>query len=243
MVLASSPFYTSGTFWAGAGTVAGLLGTIAVVWVTVRVANPKRRLFYSMPVVTSLLNRRPDLSHELKVVYGDKKLDCPHIVNIELTSRGRLDITREAFDDSQPIRLDVGTSIVECLKSTTSPPDRPEPACAISDSTLLVGPCLIGRRQTTVFTLLVDGPSPRLNKPQQSLIDVKFLPADISSGRTGRLVPLTMLAIIVAGIVLSTLISANLAPTAAAISLLAITLVASTGIFLLARLLGNRPRK
>ena len=181
MVLAGSPFYTSGTFWAGAGTVAGLLGTIAVVWVTVRVANPRGRLFYSMPVATSLLNRRPDLSHELKVVYGDKKLDCPHIAQVELTSRGRRDIPREAFDDGNPIRLDVGAPIVECLSSATSPSDRPDPVCAIDGSTLLVGPSLIARRQTTVFTLLVDGPSPQLRNPQQSLIDVRLLPADPGS--------------------------------------------------------------
>ena len=76
------------------------------------------------------------------------------------------------FDGDQPIRLDVSTPIVECLKITTEPADRSMPAPRIDGSALLIGPCLIGKRQTTVFSLLLDGPEPRLRKPEQTLVDV-----------------------------------------------------------------------
>jgi hypothetical protein len=58
VIAAEGHFYTNGTFWAGAGTVAGVVGTMAVIWVTLRVGSSKRRLLYSMPVVTPLLNER-----------------------------------------------------------------------------------------------------------------------------------------------------------------------------------------
>lgn len=174
MTLTSGEFYTSGTFWAGAGVVAVILSTVAIAWVTLRAANPKRRLYYWMSADTPLIRRRKDLSSELKVIYGERLLDSPRVVNIELNSRGRLDISREAFDEAKPLCLDIGTSIVECVKVTTFPTDRPDPTWAIEGSKLLLGPSHIGRRQKTVFSLLVDGPSPRLVAPQQSLVDVQL---------------------------------------------------------------------
>ena len=36
----AAPFYASGTFWAGAGVLAAVLGTFAVVWVTLTVGFP-----------------------------------------------------------------------------------------------------------------------------------------------------------------------------------------------------------
>ena len=55
-----------------------------------------------------------------------------------------------------------------------SPSDRPAPACAVDGSKLLIGPSHFGSRQTTVFSLLVDGESPRIVPPQQSLVDVRI---------------------------------------------------------------------
>jgi hypothetical protein len=181
VIAAEGHFYTNGTFWAGAGTVAGVVGTMAVIWVTLRVGSSKRRLLYSMPVVTPLLNERPGMPRDVEVRRAGQLLTYPQIVNIELTSRGRRDITRDAFDGGEPLRLDVGVPIVECLQVKISPSDRPEPLCKIDGAKLLVGPSLISRRQTLVFSLLVDGPSPKLNRPPQSLIDVDLRPRDTGS--------------------------------------------------------------
>jgi hypothetical protein len=100
---------------------------------------------------------------------------------VQLVSRSRRDIAREAFDEGKPLCLDLGTPIVECLQVTTSPPDRPDPAWTLDGSKLQIGPSHFGRRQTTVFSLLVDGKSPRITPPQQSLIDVRIEHGD---GRT-----------------------------------------------------------
>lgn len=185
MDLAGSHFFTSATFWGPAiGAIVGVLTTAVVVWVTLRAANPKRRLLYSMPVVTPLLNTRPDLPQDIEVRRAGSVLAHPYVVNVELTSRGRRDIAREAFG-GDPIRLDVGAPIIDCLKISTSPSDRPHPVWNVDGSKLLVGPSLIGRRQSTVFSLLVDGPSPRLSKPMQTLTEVRLLPWDSASGAVG----------------------------------------------------------
>jgi hypothetical protein len=179
-----SHFFTSATFWGPAvGAIAVILTTAVVVWVTLRASNPKRQLLYAMPVVTPLLNSRPDpLPQQLKVSYGTTELKFPHSVNVELTSRGRRDISRAAFD-GEPLCLDVGAPIVECLDVKTTPTDRPDPSWKIDGSKLLIGPSLIGKRQTTVFSLLVNGPSPRLSPPLQSLTDVDIRPLDAAPGR------------------------------------------------------------
>jgi hypothetical protein len=77
--------------------------------------------------------------------------------------------------------LDVGALIIEYLNVTVSPGDRAVPPYEIDGSTLLVGPALIGRREIITFSLLVDGPSPWLRPPIQSLSDV-----DVQSDLTPR---------------------------------------------------------
>lgn len=125
----------------------------------------------------------------------DQEARLPHVVNVELTSRGRSDIPRDAFDGGKPLCLDVGAPIVECLQVTTTPPDRPEPVWTIDGPKLLIGPSLIGRRQITVFSLLVDGPTPRLSPPEQSLVDVDLRRGSSSEPfiRQQRQVPLVAL--------------------------------------------------
>ena len=194
-----SHLLTSAVFWGpAAGVIAAVLTAAATVWVTLRAANPKRQLLYDMPVVTPLLNSRPDpLPQQLKVSYGTTELKFPHSVNVELTSRARRDITREAFDGGEPLRLDVGVPIVECLDVKTTPADQPEPSWTIDGSKLLIGPSHIGKRQTIVFSLLVDGPSPRLSPPKKTLIDVDIRPFDRASGRLSRFVVRLGLVVIV----------------------------------------------
>ena len=101
-------------------------------------------------------------------------LASPRVVKIQFVSRGRHDITREAFDDGKPVCLNLGTSIVECIEVVTSPEDRPHPAWTTDGPWLLIGPSHFGRRQRTVFYLLVDGESPHIVPPQQSLVDVRI---------------------------------------------------------------------
>jgi hypothetical protein len=43
---------------------------------------------------------------------------------------------------------------------------------------LLIGPSHFGRRQTTEFSLLIDGMKPHIVSPKQTLIDVSIQPGD-----------------------------------------------------------------
>jgi hypothetical protein len=174
----SHHIWDSAAFWPAAGIVVGLLAIAATVWVTLRAANPKRRLYYAWLTDTPLITRQHDLSEELKVTYGARQLVKPRIVTVQLVSRGRRDIAREAFDDGKPVCLDLSTPIVQCVKVTTSPPDRPDPSYALDGSKLLIGPGHFGKRQTTVFSLLLDGKTPEIVRPQQSLIDVEIRQGD-----------------------------------------------------------------
>src|SRR5260370_29543303 len=145
---AGHPFYDAAAFWPAAGIIVGLLAIAATIWVTLRAANPKRRLFYSMPVVTPLLTPRPDLP-DIEVRRAGKVLANPHVVTVRLVSRGRRDIPRGALDGGEPLRLDVGAAIVEWLEVTTWPSDRPDPVWEMDGSSLRLGPRPIGERQTT----------------------------------------------------------------------------------------------
>jgi hypothetical protein len=97
-------------------------------------------------------------------------------VNIYLSSRGRRDITREAFGKKQPIEFDIGAPIRE-LTVVSSPAARPIVEHHAEGTRLLVGPGLIGRRQDLRFTVIADR-EPRAI-PQQSLF-IDF-PVDLTT--------------------------------------------------------------
>jgi hypothetical protein len=132
--------------------------------------------------------------------YG-QELKFPHIVRIVLISKGRADITPTSFGGS-PLRLDVGAPVVECLDVATVPSDRQVPRVRADGTTLLVEPVLIGKRETINISVLVDGESPGLSRPQQSLIDVdirQWDPASENARLQSRLVIILML-LLIAGI-------------------------------------------
>jgi hypothetical protein len=162
--------------WTIVGALGTILGTVVIVWVTIRGASPRRTLFYGLPSVTPLLARESGLVTGIEVRYDDTTLAHPQVVTVSLGNANRRDISRDRFDGGKPIRLDVGAQIVSFLNMKTRPSDCPAPPVTCEGSALLVGPCLIGKRQFTEFSLLIDGARPRLAKPQQSLLDVELLP-------------------------------------------------------------------
>ena len=146
-----------------------------------------------MPTITPLLNSEPEVSQHLEIRRGDRVLRHPHVMNIELESKGRHDIPRDAFDGGEPLCLDVGAPIIEVLKITRTPHDRGSVPVKVDGPRLLVGPCLIGLSETIVFSLLVDGPSPRLGPPEQSLTDVEIRRKDSAYGVVARRMRLALL--------------------------------------------------
>jgi len=174
----SHHIWDSSAFLPAAGIIVGLLAIAATVWVTLRAANPKRRLYYAWLTDTPLITSPHDLSKELKVTYGTRQLVSPRIVTVQLVSRGQRDITSEAFAGGEPVCLDLNTPIVQCLKVVTSPLDRSDPKYALDGSKLLIKPSHFGKRQITVFSLLLDGKTPEIVSPKQSLIDVDIRRGD-----------------------------------------------------------------
>jgi hypothetical protein len=163
----------AGSFWvSAAGVVAGALGTIAIILVTFWIGRPKRRLLYWMPVTTPLLPAEQDVRQKLEVRHDEQVLSDPQVLEVGLFNQGHLDIASTAFDRRKPLRLDVGAPIIEVLKSTTVPTNRALPEVRVDGSTLEIGPSLIHKHQTVIFSILVDGPAPRLTCVQPELIDV-----------------------------------------------------------------------
>ena len=165
-------WYESGTFWSGAGTVAGVLGAVAAVWVTFTVGFPRRRLFYRMRAVAPLLVTPADQHGDVELLYRGARLTDARALTIELISRGRKDIPSDAYNDGQPLQLEVGARIIEVLQVNSEPETLPRPQVRADGTSLLIGPSLIGRRHRITLTVLTEGGPPSLNC-MSSLIDIQ----------------------------------------------------------------------
>ncbi len=170
---AASSWYGSGTFWAASGVVVAFLTGTALVVVTYLAAFPKRRLLYSMTLAAPMTDHAGGIRDDLELLQRGSRLTDPHLVEIQLAGRGRKDIASSAYDNGEPIQLDIGVPIVKMLQSTSEPETLPIPKVTTERTKLRIGPSLIGRRQRITFTLLADGLRPRLTC-ESPLIDVKI---------------------------------------------------------------------
>jgi hypothetical protein len=110
---------------------------------------------------------------KLEVRCDGQVLADPRVLEIGLFNQGRLDIPTTAFDARKPLRLDVGATIVDVLSAATVPANRAAPAVRFEGSMLQIGPSLIPKLQTIIFSVLVDGPAPRLTCVEPELVDVE----------------------------------------------------------------------
>jgi hypothetical protein len=149
-------FYAEGTFWAA---IVGSIGTIALGLTATWFASkqiPKRCLTYHMSDPIALL-RSQYLPKGLEILRTGQVLKDPELVDITLQSAGRQPITAHQFIEKVPLTLNLGVPIVEVLRVESFPPERTNPPCGISDTTLVVGPCALAAKQRVIFSLLVDG--------------------------------------------------------------------------------------
>ena len=131
--------------------IGSILAGIGAVWV-VLLARPTYRLRYG-----------PLESRKLQ--------DGSWQVGIYLSSRGRRDITRDAFDEGKPVELDIGVPIQRLVKTWNSQRDVRIVTAQVKGTCLLVGPGLINRRQDLRFTVIADV-KPTGVTCKASLIDV-----------------------------------------------------------------------
>ena len=175
----SAGWYASGTFWSGAGVVVGVLGAIAAVWVAFAVGFPRRRLFYRMQAAAPLMAAPEGARGDLELRHRGKVLDDPRALTIELISRGRKDISNDAYNDDRPIRLDVGAPIVDLLQVASKPEGLPKPKVAIDGTAVNIGPSLISKHHVITITVLTDGGKPALSCESPLIdIDVRQGPGD-----------------------------------------------------------------
>jgi hypothetical protein len=191
----AAALYESGTFWTEAGVVGGLVVAAAGVWATLTVGFPRRRLYYRMQAVAPLMIAPQGMRSELELRHHGKLLADPCALTIELASRGRKDIPNEAFNDHQPLRLDVGAPVVEILQITSEPAVLPTPKVAANSTSVNIGPSLIGRRHTITITVLTDGyPALTCLSP---LIDVQVRPGPKEPSAWGRAAAWFLLVVVV----------------------------------------------
>jgi hypothetical protein len=253
MDVASGAFYTSGTFWAGAGTVAGLLGTAAIVWVTLTVGFPRRRLTYWLRAAASLLTApqgmRSDLELRRRTATDGSPgepdgpgswqvLADPRVMTIDLTSHGRWDIPSDAYDKGDPLQLDTGAPIVEILQTTSSQASRPAPPVTADGTLLSIGPGLIGKHQEITITVLTDGGRPALALHKDPFIDVQVRQRAQETFSTPTRLLLVVLMVVVAAVTVWAEVTA--VPTATSAGKAAAAMLAATWVTVLAALLWTR---
>jgi hypothetical protein len=168
-------WYTSGTLWAGAGVVVAVLAAVAGTWVAFSVGFPRRRLYYGLRAAAPLLTAPAGMRSDLKLFHGETLLADPYVLTIELASRGRKDISSDAYDGHQPLHLDVGSRIIEILQITSAPETLMPPQVAASERSLSIGPSLIGKRHQITINVLTDGGPPSL-ACRSPLVDVQVRP-------------------------------------------------------------------
>jgi hypothetical protein len=151
-------WYTSEALWTAAAViVTAVVGTVAM-WIAYIVGFPRRRLLYWMPLMAPLVNAPGGTwTGDLEVRHRGKSLDEPYVLKVQLVSRGRKSIPSNSYDNGEPIRLDIGVTVIELLGTVSDPPVLPIPKIALNGTELRIGPSLIGRRQRITFTLLTEG--------------------------------------------------------------------------------------
>jgi len=153
MLAAEGSWLTSPTTLNVVTALGTMLAGIGAVWVLL-LAGPRYRLRYG-PLKSS--------------PHGDGSWK----VLIYLSSRGRRDITRQAFDQDEPVAIDIGVHIRELANVWSSRETLRMVRHRAEGTRLLVGPGLIGRRQDLCFTAIADA-KPKYPACQASLIDVRI---------------------------------------------------------------------
>jgi hypothetical protein len=156
--------------WYASAAFADTVALIAVAVIAMAVGAkaaiyagfPKRRLYFSMPVIAPLLSAPEGIRGDLELRHKEISLDDPHLLEVKLISKSRRDIASGDFDSHEPLCLDIGANIIEILRTTSTPNSPPAPIITHEGTSLKIGPSLIGKRQDITVTLLADGPDPRL---------------------------------------------------------------------------------
>lgn len=130
-------------------------------------------------------------------------LTDPHLVTVEIVSRGRRGIPEDSFDG--PIRLNFGTEIVAVIESVSvaRPEAVPAPRMSTTATALHVGPASLGRDHALSYRVLVNGYASVVGECSLRDVDVRHTsPAQLTNS-LAELALASGLAFPVAGFIIS----------------------------------------
>jgi hypothetical protein len=204
LVMLMTHWYSSATFWTGAGTIVAAVAIVVTVILWFIGSPHQRLLVYSVsetPLLTGDTLKHVD--QELKITLNDQLLTDPHMISLFIESRSRRDIRTVDFEDGRPLALDLGTTILKMLHHETGEAAMPKVQVGIDGSSITIGPGLINRRQVIKVDVLTDAPI-EVTCPDPSLADVtirdghEFLVQPMWSVWIGRLVAICFISAIAA---------------------------------------------
>jgi hypothetical protein len=196
-VLATGPFYASGTFWAGAAVAVAVVALVVPIMLWF-LGSPRRLLVYSAVSDTALLTSgaREQVGLGLEVTLSGQVLNDPHVVRLQVVSRSRRDIRGTDFENGMPLKLDLGTPILKLLTVDTGGPEMPGIEVQTESTMVAIGPGLVKKGQTISVSLLTDSPvSLTCSNPQIADVIVRGRRPDVELD----LAPLAPLAPLAAG--------------------------------------------
>jgi hypothetical protein len=152
----------------------GIFVAVIAGYFTWKTIPPKRQLSLSLTTARLLTNAAGSVGSDIRIVHSKLgNLRSPSVAWISLVNSGRADVASSHFDGDQPLRLDLGTPILQQLEpvSEGGGPGSQPPSIAFENSTVLVGPGRIAHKQRIIYPVLVDGEA-RLQIQRNPLIDV-----------------------------------------------------------------------
>lgn len=173
MTLATSTSTTSDIILPVASLAVAVLVGLAGVWVAYAAGFPQQRLLYWIPAAVPLVNVPQGSGNKLQLRYKQAEVAQPHLLSVQLISRGRKDIPSTSFDGHKPLSLNLGVPIIDIIRieQIIRGRDLPQPKISFDRNILEIGPTLFGKRQVIIITLLLDG-RPVPLKPNAPLTDV-----------------------------------------------------------------------
>ncbi|MGH3157696.1 MAG: hypothetical protein ACRDNF_14115, partial [Streptosporangiaceae bacterium] len=76
----------------------------------------RRRIIYGMTVSAQMIN--PPVEHpNLHILWRKEEITDPHILEIDIVYKGRVDITDDSFNKGRPLSLDINAPIIDILET------------------------------------------------------------------------------------------------------------------------------
>lgn len=141
------------------------LGAIAVtIWLD-RKRHPKREFAYSVQAAPLVSSGAKGLEG-LTVSYQGEQIDRPYLVNLEISSRGRADISSSSFDAGKPVRIDLQVPILAEIDQRATLQTVDARLELVDESLIELAPSLLPKGMTLRASYICEGkPSPKYKIP------------------------------------------------------------------------------